>query len=155
MHPLEDSAALLLDGPALAARMARDGYLYLPGLLPVDVVTSVQREVAAIARDAGWLRPDTPLADAVADPRGFCVDPEPRYLVVLRQINRLERYHSLKHHPALLGFLERMLGAPVFPHPRVLDTLLSTVQGSVDRAIALIECIAEQIEAAKDVVDNP
>ena len=53
-------------------------------------------------------------------PRGFCVDPEPRYLEVLRRINRLESYHALKHHPRLLGFFERMLGAPVFPHPRVL-----------------------------------
>src|SRR5262245_13128809 len=120
MHPLENSAALLPDGPALAARMARDGYLYLPGLLPVDAVTRVQQDVAAIARDAGWLQSDAPLADAVADPRGFSVDPEPQYLVVLRRINRLERYHALKHHPALLGLFERMLGAPVFPHPRIL-----------------------------------
>jgi hypothetical protein len=120
VHPLEDSAALLPDGPALAARMARDGYLYLPGLLPADVVAPLQREVAAIARDAGWLRPDTHLDAAVADPRGFCVDPEPRYLAVLQRINRLERYHALKHHPPLLELFERMLGAPVFPHPRVL-----------------------------------
>jgi Phytanoyl-CoA dioxygenase (PhyH) len=120
MHPLENSALMLLDGPALAARMARDGYLYLPGLLPMDVVASLQVEVAALARTAGWLRADAPLADAIADPGGFCVDPEPRYLAVLRQINRLERYHALKHHPALLDFFARMLGAPVFPHPRVL-----------------------------------
>ncbi len=120
MHPLESAAPIAEDGPALAARMGRDGYLYLPGLLPPDVIAGVQREVAAIARDAGWLRRDTPLAEAVADPRGFCVDPEPRYLEVLRRINRLESYHALKHHPRLLGLFERLLGAPVFPHPRVL-----------------------------------
>ena len=120
MHPLESSAALVANGPELAARMARDGYLYLPALLPTDVVAEVQQEVAGIARDAGWLRPEAPLADAVADPRGFCVDPEPQYLEVLRRINRLESYHALKHHPALLGVFERMLGAPVFPHPRAL-----------------------------------
>jgi hypothetical protein len=120
MHPLESSGPLLSNAPALAARMARDGYLYLPGLLPLDVVARVQLEVAAVARDAGWLRQHTPLADAVADPRGFCVDPEPRYLEVLRRINRIEGYHALKHHPQLMGFFERMLGAPVFPHPRVL-----------------------------------
>ena len=114
MHPLESSAALVVDGPALAARMARDGYLYLPDLLPRDVVAGVQHEVAAIARDAGWLRPEAPLADAVANLRGFCVDPEPRYLEILRQINRLESYHALKHQPRLLGLFERMLGAPVF-----------------------------------------
>ena len=120
MHPLEDAAGLIEDGPALAARMGRDGYLYLSGLLPVDVVAGVQREVAALARDAGWLRRDAPPEEALADPQGFCVDPEPRYLEVLRRINRLERYHALKHHPRLLGLFERMLGAPVFPHPRVL-----------------------------------
>ena len=120
MHPLESCASLVEDGPALAARMARDGYLYLPGLVPRDVVADVQLAVAAIAREAGWLRRDAPLAEALADPHAFCVDPEPRYLEVLRRINRLEGYHGLKHHPRLLGLFERMLGAPVFPHPRVL-----------------------------------
>ena len=72
MHPLESSAALVMDGPALAARMARDGYLYLPGLLPREVVAGVQREIAAIARDAGWLRPEAPLGEA-GDPRARAV----------------------------------------------------------------------------------
>jgi hypothetical protein len=120
MHPLEDASPLVQDGPALAARMARDGYLYVRGLLPADVVARVQRDVGDVARDAGWLRRDAPLVEAIADPAGFCVDPEPRYLEVLRRINRLESYHALKHHPRLLGLFERMLGAPVFPHPRVL-----------------------------------
>ena len=120
MKPLESSVSIVLDGPALAARMAEDGYLYLPGLLPESVVGDVQHQVAAIVREAGWLRRDARLADALADPRGFCVDPEPRYLEILRRINRVEEYHALKHHPALLGLFERLLGAPVFPHPRVL-----------------------------------
>jgi hypothetical protein len=120
MHALEDASALVHDGPALAARMARDGYVYVRGLLPADVVARVQREVGEVARDAGWLRRDAPVAEAIADPAGFCVDPEPRYLEVLRRINRLESYHALKHHSRLLGFFERMLDAPVFPHPRVL-----------------------------------
>ena len=120
MQPLESSAPIALDGPALAARMAENGYLYLPGLVPASVVGDLQHQVAAIAREAGWLRRGAPLAQALAEPHGFCVDPEPRYLEVLRKINRLEAYHALKHHAALLGLFERMLGAPVFPHPRVL-----------------------------------
>ncbi|HLJ06370.1 MAG TPA: phytanoyl-CoA dioxygenase family protein, partial [Acetobacteraceae bacterium] len=31
-----------------------------------------------------------------------------------------EDYHALKHHPALINLLERMLGGPILPHPRVL-----------------------------------
>jgi ectoine hydroxylase-related dioxygenase (phytanoyl-CoA dioxygenase family) len=39
---------------------------------------------------------------------------------VLRRINRLEDYHVLKHHPALMGFFERLFGEAVLAHPRVL-----------------------------------
>ena len=120
MDAFVDSSPLLGDMPALRARMERDGYLFLPGLMPRAPIDALQAEIAAIARDAGWLRIDAPPALAIADPAGFCVDPEPRYLEVLRRINRLERYHALKHHPVLLGFLERLLDGEVFPHPRVL-----------------------------------
>jgi hypothetical protein len=120
MDAFVESSSLLGDMPALRARMERDGYLFLPGLMPRGPIAALQAEIAAIAREAGWLRPDTPPALAIADPAGFCVDPEPRYLEVLRRINRLEGYHALKHHPSLLGFLERLLDGEVFPHPRVL-----------------------------------
>ena len=120
MGPFLDSGPVLGDMPELRARMARDGYLFLPGLMPRAPIAALQAEIGAILRQAGWLRADAPVEEARADPGGFCVDPEPRYLEVLRRINRLESYHALKHHPALLGFLERMLEGEVFPHPRVL-----------------------------------
>jgi len=120
MRPFRDSASWMNDGPALAERMRADGYLFLRGLLPVDPVRDVQRQVAAIARDAGWLQRDRDVTEAIADPAGFCVDPDPAYLTTLRAINRLEDYHRLKHHPALIGLFERMLGGPILPHPRVL-----------------------------------
>ncbi len=120
MRNFIDSSPLADDGAALAARMRRDGYLFLRGLLPRADVNAVQRQVGAIARDAGWLRLDKAVEDAVADLSGFCVDPDPTYLRTLRQINRLEDYHALKHHAALIGLFERMLGGPILPHPRVL-----------------------------------
>jgi hypothetical protein len=120
MRPFVDSTDLLDNGTALAERMRRDGYLFLRGLLPAEAVHSVQRQVGEIARADGWLKADRPVEEAVVDPAGFCVDPDPVYLRTLRKINLLEDYHRLKHHPALLGFFERMLGGAVFPHPRVL-----------------------------------
>lgn len=115
-----NSSDLVADGAALKARMDRDGYLFLPGLLPRNDIAGLQRQIGEIAREAGWLRRDCPVADAIADPAGFCVDPDPTYLMTLRRINRLESYHALKHHPLLLDLLERMLGGPILPHPRVL-----------------------------------
>jgi hypothetical protein len=120
MRAFVDSTDLLRDGTALAERMRRDGYLFLPGLLPAAAPRALQLQIGAIARDAGWLRADAAVAEAIADPAGFCVDPDPNYLTVLRKINRLEDYHRLKHHPALIALFERMLGGPILPHPRVL-----------------------------------
>jgi ectoine hydroxylase-related dioxygenase (phytanoyl-CoA dioxygenase family) len=91
VRALESSAATVMEGPLLAARMAADGYLYLPGLLPPRVVADVQG--GGRHRAGRGLAPSRRAA---------------------------ETYHGLKHHPALLGFFERMLGASVFPHPRVL-----------------------------------
>jgi len=68
--PFIDSSPLIRDGEALAARMRRDGYLFLPRLLPRDDVAAVQRQVGTIARDAGWLRGDRPVEDAVAEMSG-------------------------------------------------------------------------------------
>jgi hypothetical protein len=115
-----DSTDLIPDGAALATRMRRDGYLFLRGLVPPDAIRTVQRQVAEIARADGWLSRDRPIEDAIADPAGFCIDPEPTYLHTLRRINHLEDYHALKHHPALITLFERMLGGPILPHPRVL-----------------------------------
>ena len=120
MQPFFDATPLLGDVGALRARMRQDGYLFVRGLLPRDAVANVQRQVATLARDGGWLAADAPVEAARADLAGFCVDPEPRYLDVLRRINHLEDYHALKHHPALTGFLEGLFGGPILAHPRVL-----------------------------------
>jgi hypothetical protein len=120
MQAFVESRDLIEDGAALAARMHRDGYLFLPGLLPRAGVMDVQRQVGEIVHAGGWLRRDRPVEQAIADLAGFCVDPDPGYLTTLRRINRLEDYHGLKHHPALIGLFQRMLGGPILPHPRVL-----------------------------------
>lgn len=120
MQPFVDSSDIAGDGAALASRMRRDGYLFLPGLLPRAAIVNVQRQVGEVVRADGWLRRDCPIEQAIADLAGFCVDPEPRYLTTLRKINRLEDYHALKHHPVLTGLFERMLGGAILPHPRVL-----------------------------------
>src|SRR6185437_7134372 len=64
MQAFIDSSGLMTDGTALANRMRRDGYLFLPGLLPRNDVAAVQRQIGEIARDAGWLRQDHPVEEA-------------------------------------------------------------------------------------------
>ena len=63
---LLDSSAIARDGAALRARIARDGYLYLPGLLDRERVTAARAEVCARLMRAGQLRAGTDSMDAVA-----------------------------------------------------------------------------------------
>jgi len=115
-----DSSLLIDDAAAAAARMAKDGYLWLPGLLPRDVVTRLHELLARHVQAAGWLREGTDPRACVADPARACVDPEPEYLGVIEGFNRLIEYNALSHHPRIVGFLEAMIGETVLVHPKPL-----------------------------------
>ncbi len=124
MKPFLDSTAIIHDGPALQQRMQQDGYLFLRGLLPQDTLESLRLQFLQMMREAGWVKRDTPLANAVADLDGFCVEPEPSYMEVYHQQQKLPAFHALQHEPSLLGVLERLLGEPVLPHPRLIARTL-------------------------------
>lgn len=120
MQPFLDSTDVLNDGPELRLRMQRDGYLFLRGLLPTAVVEGLRLQILAIAQEAGWLKVGTPLADAIADLNGFCVEPEPAYMQKYHAMYKLPEFHAIQHHPNLLGLFARMLNETVLPHPRII-----------------------------------
>jgi hypothetical protein len=65
---LRDSGDIAHDYEALRARMAEDGYLFLPGYLDRDEVRAARLECARRLADSGQLHPDYPVEDAVASP---------------------------------------------------------------------------------------
>ncbi len=119
-----DSTHLLDDTIELRARMERDGYLYLRGILPLDLVDRARHAIVEVARGGGWVRADAPPGDPIADPDGFAVEPEPDhakegYRDVYREIFRLQDLHRVAHHPGLHDLVERLVGEPVIRHPRL------------------------------------
>ena len=121
MKPFLDSTDAVDDGPELARRMDRNGYLFVRGLLPADLLESVRRRFLGFARDAGWLVEGTDLAEALADLEGFCVEPPPEYMAVIRAVHELEEFHALQHSPELLALLGRLCGgSEILPHPRLI-----------------------------------
>ncbi len=54
---LSDSSSLFGDGPALRARIAEDGYVFLPGLLDRDQMAAVGRRGLGHLQAAGWTEP--------------------------------------------------------------------------------------------------
>jgi hypothetical protein len=117
MQPFLDSTSLLPDPAALDARLAAEGYLFVRGLLPRAAVQDVGRRCREVAAAGGWLDPAHPVDLGVANRAAACTDPEPRYVEVFRRLYVLEALHTLKHHPAVVGFFERLFGEPVLVHP--------------------------------------
>ena len=120
MQPFLDSTDVVNDEIELRERAQRDGYLFIRGLLPTEVLESLRLQCLEIASDAGWVKKDTPLADAIADIDSFCVEPQPEYMGVYFHMYKLPEFQALQHHPNLIGVIEGILGEPVMPHARII-----------------------------------
>jgi len=85
-----DSTDVLMNGPALAERLDRDGYIFLRGVLPRDEIMALRRQLLGLAARGGWVRGDQPLEAGIADLSKACKDPEPHYLEYFRPMWRQE-----------------------------------------------------------------
>jgi hypothetical protein len=115
-HPFLNSVDLAPE--ALRDRAAAEGYLFFRGLLPADPLLTLRREILSICAAHGFLAPDRDPAEAVAAPGARCRENDPPYMAAYDDIQRLESFHTLAHHPRLLTALEGLFDQPVLPHPR-------------------------------------
>jgi ectoine hydroxylase-related dioxygenase (phytanoyl-CoA dioxygenase family) len=120
MDEFLDSAGIVANGAALAARLREDGYLCIKSLLPRADVLRVRQTFLDAAAAAGWFRAGTEVGEAIADPAKACVDPEAPFVAVLRRFYRDEAGHALKLHPNVIGLFERLFGEPVLAHPLLI-----------------------------------
>ncbi len=112
-----DSTELAEDGPALAARLADDGYLFLRGVLPARDVMAVRARILDLAARGGWLAPDRPVADGIARMSAACKDPEPDFLRVYEPMWKDEALHRLRIHPDVTALFDRIFSEPALTHP--------------------------------------
>lgn len=131
-HPTEElypellvSLDLVGDAGAMRSRMAEDGYLFLPSLLPPDEVRAIRAEALAICDAAGWLQPGGRETGAVKD-SAVCQPPDPGYYEVFNQIISLESFNRLAHRPELAEVTTALFDDPgdVIPRPGRLLRLI-------------------------------
>jgi hypothetical protein len=123
----------LLDRPAeLRARAEADGFLYFRQFLPAEPVRELRRQILEIVQRYGWLKAGTELMDGIAD-LAAVAESEGRdkslahigvTAAAYREIQCLELFHTLPHHPKILALYEKLFQAPVLPHPRHIARVL-------------------------------
>lgn len=108
---LRNAAGWLNDPPALRRRATADGYLYLPGLVPVEPVLALRRRVLETCVDLGWLMPggDTVRPGAtVGDPA------DPVFLELQRRVLPSPEFRALGLAPGLQAALTALYGHPPY-----------------------------------------
>jgi len=121
-----DSMELLSDPAGLRARAKAEGYLFFKGLLPAEPLLEVRRQILEILGRHGFLDRQAELMEGKMDmekvaqsvPFEGCTEE------VYKEVQRLESFHRLSHHPELLRIYEALFDAPVLPHPRNIARIL-------------------------------
>ncbi len=118
------SNEVLDDSEELQRRMDRSGYLFFRGLLDPGQVRGLRRDVLEVCQRGGWLKEGSPLEDGIANGERIYLEPEPDYLEVYDEVQRLESFHGLAHAPAILDVMEKLVGEEVLPHATKIARLM-------------------------------
>lgn len=127
-----DSSELIEDANGLRDRLARDGYIFLRGLLPAETIRSVRSRLLAKAAAGGWLEPGAPVEAGIANLAAACKDPEERYMKVFRGLWSDEELHRLRTHPRVIALFTRIFGEAPLAHPMFVQRNIFPQTGSFD-----------------------
>ena len=118
--PFTDCTELIPDRARLLEHSHQNGYLFFPGLLPVEPVLELRRQVLGVADRHELLEPGTH-PDAGIRRKGVFIceqdgsEPFRRFYI---DVQKLRLFHALPHHECIVGILEILFGDPVLVHPR-------------------------------------
>lgn len=127
-----DSTQLLDDPEALRARAEADGFLFFRGLLPRETVLGLRRDFLRILDKYGWLDKTHDLMEGVANVDAIAQVPKEEVTFAgtgvppsaYKDVQRLESFHRLPHHPEMLRVYAALFGAKPLPHPRHIARLM-------------------------------
>ncbi len=127
-----DSSPLLTDLEKLHARADEDGFLFFKGMLPKEVVLELRGQILEIVDRYGWLKKGADRMDGIGDLEAIAQDdandPRWKYIGVgekaYEDVQSLELFHALQHHPKLIALYEKLFHAGVLPHPRAIARVL-------------------------------
>jgi len=116
--PFLDSSNLLESVKAIRTRAGEQGYLLIRGLLPKKAVLSTRISVLRACAKAGWIAPNTNLSDGIAVNGFCCVEAQTEFFEVYDKVQKLEDFHRLSLHPALIAVFRAIFQEDVLVHSR-------------------------------------
>ncbi len=129
-----DSNSLLEQGDfdGLRQRGQEEGYLFFKGLLPVDAVREVRRDMLSVVEMYGWRAPGQNVLGGTlnGDALNRVPDDEMRSDIgvsraAYHDVQKLESFHALPHHPNLLAFYRGLFNDEVLVHPRHIARMIT------------------------------
>ena len=129
-----DSSALLDAGDFVALRQRADeeGYLFFKGLLPLAAVQQVRTDMLGVVERYGWRQPEQDEAGGLINLAALNQVPNEEMRkdigvshAAYHDVQKLESFHRLPHHPALLALYRGLFAQEVFVHPRHIARMIT------------------------------
>ncbi|TXH91683.1 MAG: phytanoyl-CoA dioxygenase [Pseudomonas sp.] len=119
-----DSGALLDNPIALRERFEEDGYLFLKGLLPRNIIQELGAQIFEICKRKKWFSAADSTFETAKPRVAPTVEGEDEYFAVYDEVQRLEAFHALSHQSALMSVMRVLLDETAFPHPLSICRLM-------------------------------
>ena len=128
-----DSTDLLSDPVALRARAQQDGYLFFRQRLPKDEVLAMRAEMLAVVEKYGWRQKGQDALGGLIDYDAInSISEEQMHRTdvgvtadAYHDVQKLERFHRLPHHPRLLEIYRALFGREVLVHQRHIARMIT------------------------------
>lgn len=116
VSPFDDARALLGAPDALRAKAEALGYLYLPGVLPTDVVAAMRAFVRHIADSHGWTQPDASNPPTIKGVPGAKLSgrgwDDPRWVDMQTALRLSPEFDLLAEDATIHSVLQTLMGEP-------------------------------------------
>ncbi len=128
-----DSTPLLDHPAALRARAEEAGYLFFKARLPANEILALREELIAVVDRHGWRQPGQDALGGLIDRDAInrLTNEEMHRTDIgvsveaYHEVQRLERFHRLPHHPRLLEIYRALFGREVLVHPRHICRMIT------------------------------
>ncbi len=126
----------LLDNPdALQQRALEDGYLFFKRFLPRGEVLALRADMLGVVEKYGWRQKGQEALGGGIDVDALNKVPEEMMRTDIgvsteayKDVNRLERFHELPHHPRLMALYRTLFGKEVLVHARHIGRMITAHQ---------------------------